>query len=103
MATVTASSSTWTPLHEDADSVAFYIWSPENIEISVSDTSLTRVEGWRSSCADTVGQYQTARLDVTAEFTLATGATTHSFRTSVFSTVAGQVRSSRWRQLSLIL
>ena len=67
---VTITSSTLTPVHRQASTTTFHIWMPSNVQIFVSDTTLRRVTDWKNptSCSDTRGQFQTARINVTADF-----------------------------------
>ena len=68
--TITYSTSQLTPVHSEANMAVLYIWSPTDFDLSLSDDTLSRVNGWRDeSCDATPFVYQTARVLATAEFT----------------------------------
>ena len=89
---VTITSSTLTPVHRQASTTTFHIWMPSNVQIFVSDTTLRRVTTWKNptSCSDTRGQFQTARINVTADF--ASG--NSQFTADVLPLVSQRVSSS---------
>ena len=59
------------PVHSDANRVVFYIWNVSNIDVRVSDTTLSRVAGWSDHC-DLLSsdRFQNARITATADITL---------------------------------
>lgn len=89
---VTITSSTLTPVHREASTTTFHIWTPSNVQIFVSDTTLRRVTDWKNPalCSDTRGQFQTARINVTADF--ASGST--QFTADILPLVSQRVSSS---------
>jgi len=97
--TVTTTSSTLSAVHGVASTTTFHIWTPRNIDISVSDTSLRRVAGWLGPCSTREGQYQTARLQVTANFV--SGGS--QFTGNVLPLVSHRVSSLHERYLVFVL
>ena len=49
--------------------VNFYIWVPTIVNITIPDTVLSRVEGWKEGQCSGSESYQNTRLEVQAEFT----------------------------------
>lgn len=69
--TITYSTSQLIPVHSEANMAVLYIWSPTDFTLSLSDNTLSRVNGWRDVSCDTTTPfvYQTARVLATALFT----------------------------------
>ena len=51
------------------DQVTFYVWVPTNVSITIPDTVLSRVQGWREGQCSGEESYQNTRLEVQAQFT----------------------------------
>ena len=70
-----------------SSTVTFHIWTLNSMDLTISDNSLRRVEGWVDMCGVGGARYQTARLETLAEFQY--GSTT--FSTDVWPVVSDRV------------
>ena len=90
--TVTLTAPTLQPVYPGANNMTLHIWIPDNVNLSVTDTELERVDMWKSpSCgSDEPGRFQTARIMATSTFV--SGA--NNFTANVLPLIANRVSCS---------
>ena len=57
------------PVHPSANAITLHIWTPGDVALSVSDSTLEIVHEWKSTCNAGPDRYQTARIMAITNFT----------------------------------